>query len=165
MTIALAAFWLAAAAADAVAPNPVADDVQRCRGVTLDADRLACYDRTIAVFAAAREKRELVVVDRTEVRKARRSLFGFTLPSFRIFGGGNDDEREQIKQVDSTVTSASPAGYNQFALVLADGSVWQTTEASSSFRPRAGDKITVRRTAFGYSAKSGYGVASVRRTR
>lgn len=164
MSIAIAIAWLTAPATPA--PNAVADAVQSCRAVASDAERLVCYDRTVAALADARDKRELVVVDRTEVRKARRSLFGFTLPSFKIFGGGaDDDEREQIKQIDTTVSSAAPAGYNQFALVLADGSAWQTIEASSSFRPRPGDKITVKRTAFGYSAKSGYGLASVRRTR
>lgn len=59
-----------------------------CAAIKADAERLACYDRTVAALGKAEEAKEIVVTDREQMREARRSLFGFRLPSLRIFGSG-----------------------------------------------------------------------------
>ena len=43
--------------------------------------RLACYDREARAAKGAIAAREVGVLDRAEVRRTRRSLFGFSVPS------------------------------------------------------------------------------------
>jgi len=74
-----------------------------CRGLTDSAQRLACFDRESAAMDQAITAKNLVVVDREQANAARRSLFGFSLPSFGGLLGGDEDE---VKQIDSTVASA-----------------------------------------------------------
>lgn len=159
---------LALASADVTPPsNALIDAVESCRAIPDNAARLACFDRTTSAIADARARRELLITDRAQVRKARRSLFGFTIPSFKLFGGSDaDDEAEEaIKQVDGKVAAVAAVGFRQMSLTLEDGTTWQTIEFARSFQPRIGDSITIKRTAFGYTAKSGYGQTGVRRVK
>src|SRR5829696_6737424 len=77
--------------APAQRPQPF-EALVRCRAITGDAERLACFDRAAASLQAAAERRDVVVVDRQQVRESRRRLFGLPLPRLPIFGGGDDDE-------------------------------------------------------------------------
>ena len=62
-----------------------------CRTVTENVARLACYDAQVAKLDEAESRNELVVVDKEQVRKARKGLFGLTLPDLGgVFGGGDD---------------------------------------------------------------------------
>ena len=43
-----------------------------CRAIADSAARLQCYDATVAKVDAAEQRKELVIVDQAEVKKARR---------------------------------------------------------------------------------------------
>lgn len=159
----MSAFLLIAADATP-SSSALIEAVEACRKIVDDPARLACFDRTAAAMADARARRDFLVTDRTQVRKTRRSLFGFAMPSFRLFGGDDkDDAEEDIKQIDSKVASIASSGYDQYSITLEDGSVWQTTERAQTFSPRQGDKIIIWRGPFGFTAKSGYGRVPIRR--
>lgn len=167
LTLISAALAAAAPAPDAPAtvPSTVAA-IDACRAITGDDERLACFDRAAAAFSDARAKREVMVMDKAAVKRTRKSLFGFTLPSFKLFGGSDkDDDADDIKQIESKVASAAPFGYGYYTIQLEEGSTWETTEAVRSFTPRRGDKIKIRRSAFGYMANSGYADVRVRRVK
>lgn len=162
----LAALAVAAPPAEPAAVPATVTAIEACRTVATDGERLACYDRAVAAFADARAKREVMVMDKAAVKRTRKSLFGFTLPSFRLFGGSDkDDEADEIRQIESKVASASPFGYGYYTVQLDEGSVWETTEAVRQFTPRRGDPIKIKRTAFGYMASSGYTQVRVRRVK
>jgi len=86
------------------------------------------------------------VVDQNEIRKARHSLFGFTLPKIPFFSGDNTADEVQ-RQLDSTITAVRPLNNGYYRVVIADnGAVWETTDSSISFDPpRPGQKITILR--------------------
>ena len=112
----------------------------RCRAVTDDAARLQCFDAAAAALDAAAERREVVVVDRAQVRESRRRLFGLALPRLPIFGGGDDDadDAEEIDHVEGVVASASQNGNGQWIVRLQDGAIWvQVDNSSLALRPRA----------------------------
>ena len=118
-----------------------------CRALADSAQRLACFDRETAGIDKALATKDLVVVDREEANAARRSLFGFSMPSFGGLFGGDDD---QVKQLDSTVSKIGRNPEGGWTLTLADGSVWtQTDDAMIVLAPRNGDKVLVRRRALG----------------
>ena len=126
--------------------------VVRCRAITDPAARLACFDQAVAALQAAQERRDLVVVDRQQVREGRRRLFGLALPRIPIFGGGDDDDQDEdaVRSLESTVAGVTQTGYGQYQLTLADGSVWvQTDNNTLAVPPRNGHRVVINRGAMG----------------
>lgn len=154
------------------ASTMLVDQLTDCRAQTVDADRLACFDRTVAAVVDARRKKDIVILDRTEVRKAKTSLFGFSLPSIKLFGGGKDDE--QLKQLVGTMRSSTvlQGGLIRFELgdvstgegTAKDGgntSLWETVE-QVMLPPRRGDTVTIKAGALGSYVATAPGRRSAR---
>src|SRR5690349_7277058 len=99
--------------------------VVRCRAIADSAERLACFDAAAAALQTAQERRDVVIVDRQQVREGRRRLFGLALPRIPIFGGGDDDDHDEdaVRTLESTVSGVAMSG-SQYQVTLADGSVW-----------------------------------------
>lgn len=118
-----------------------------CRNQTNSALRLSCFDREALAVDHAIASHNLVVIDKEKVRQTKRSLFGFSIPSFGGIFGGNEDE---VKQIEGIVKSARLGPEGGWMVVLADGSTWLQTDGSTIvLDPRKGDKITIRRAALG----------------
>lgn len=137
----------------------VVDELLACRNIAADAERLACFDRTATALTTAKEKREIVVVDREGMRRAKRGLFGFSLPKLKLFGGDDDADEPEVTQIDGTVTSVQTASRGGLLLVrLSDGSTWQTTETRTNFSLKDGDDVTIKAGILGsYSIRRGSG--------
>lgn len=148
------AFAAAASAASAqrraAPPTPerpaVLNQLTACRQVTPDAERLACYDRQVAALEAAEAAREIAVVDRQQIRRTRRSLFGLTLPDLGIFGGDRDegDDGAAVNEINSTILAIGTGADGRTTYRLQDNSVWVQTEGRAGF-PRSGEAIRIRR--------------------
>lgn len=151
---AAAGLALMAASATAQTGGAAADRVLRafdaCRQIVPAEERAACFDQSAAALARAVAAREVRIVDRREVDKARRSLFGFTLPNLNIFGGGGDRDAAPFVEINSTVQSARAAENGRAQIVLADegNAVWLTTDPLS-FPPRPGARIRIRKGTLG----------------
>ena len=118
-----------------------------CAAIAADAQRLACYDRTVAALGKAEEAKEIIVTDREQMRQARRSLFGFQLPSLKIFGGGDDEE---LNKIETTISSVSRTYDGSLSLTVADGARWTQTDSRAIVgRIKPGDKVTISRGAMG----------------
>lgn len=133
--------------------------IAACRAVAVD-QRLACYEQTSATLIAARDAREIRIVDRETVKRAKRSLFGFSLPRLNLFGDGKEDPRAEsdtdVKQITSTVTAVQRASSGLWVFNLAEGGMWQSISQSLTFEPRKGDTITIKAGLLGrYTAKVG----------
>lgn len=118
--------------------------LQACRGVTDSAARLACYDKAVAALDAAEKSQEVVIVDRQEVQKARKGLFGFNLPRIGFLAGrdGNADDQADEQQLDDTVTKVQSLPYGKWRVTVASGGVWETLETDSRFTdPRPGAAV------------------------
>ncbi len=125
--IAAVALSLLAVPAQAQADDaPRAESLKRlveCRAIADGVERLACFDREVAAIDAAEAANELVVVDREQIRKTRRTLFGLSLPDLGIFGGGSGDgeEEEGVSQIESTIKLADRGSYGRWILTLETG--------------------------------------------
>jgi hypothetical protein len=143
---ALAALSTAAVAKDPPKQSPLVGALQACQAIADPGARLACYDKEAGALVTATTKGDVAVVDRSEVRKARKSLFGFAMPKIPFFSG--DDSTDVVSDtLESTVKSASGIGYGKFRMTIAEGNaVWETTESYGTMRdPRVGDKIVIKR--------------------
>jgi len=149
----LIAFGIVAAAATLGGPAPAQDRasnaligaVTACRSEQDGAARLRCYDAAAAALAEAESSGKVVVVDREDVRKTRRSLFGFSLPKLPFFSGDDSAESQQ-DEITATVAAAGALGYDKYRVKLEDGALWETTEGSPNVRgPRRGDTVVIKR--------------------
>jgi hypothetical protein len=153
LSIAAVALTMATATAAAQAPQqqrpPILTRLVQCRTIAATAERLACYDREVAAMDAAEASRELVVMDRQQVQRTRRSLFGLALPDLGIFGG-DDDTEEEAARIESTVRSATQNANGKWIIVLADGARWvQVDSRNLAIEPRSGHPVRIRRAVMG----------------
>jgi hypothetical protein len=131
---------------EAATPSKALDDLARCVEIAADAERLACYDRTAKAVVTGQRARDFVVLDRVEVQRAKRSLFGFSLPSIKLFGGGDDEQALKTLTAVMRSSVSLPGGLIRFE--LDDNSVWETTE-QVMLPPRRGDTVTIKAGALG----------------
>lgn len=140
-------------AAEAPAQRPeLFEALVRCRTITEDAARLQCFDAAAAALETAADRREVVMVDRQQVRESRRRLFGLSLPRLPVFGGhdDDDDDQERIDHIESNIVSAHQTEYGRWVVRLEDGSTWvQTDNNLIAGRPRSGQPVRVVRAALG----------------
>ncbi|WP_187334706.1 hypothetical protein [Novosphingopyxis iocasae] len=125
-------------------------DLNSCRSISEDAARLACYDAISTTIVQAEAKGDLKIVDRQQAKQARRSLFGFRLPSISLFRGKDGDE-EDVSEIDSVITAVRPLGGGKYTIrIKQDDATWQTTEASPFFRqPDTGADVHIERGSLG----------------
>lgn len=122
-----------------------------CRAIAAPDARLACFDKAAASLEAAVKAKDVTIVDRQDVRKARRSLFGFTLPNLDLFGGGRaEDKDEAFTEINTTVATARPGNGGRVEIRLADegNAVWQVIDPMP-FPPKPGVKIRIRQGTLG----------------
>ena len=124
-------------------------ELARCKTISDNTQRLACYDQAAAALLAAEEKADIVVVDREEVENTRRSLFGFNLPDISLFRR-HGAKVEQLEKLDGVIASAGADASSQWTFRLQDGSVWHQIDTNELNRPpHPGDAVVIRRAAFG----------------
>ncbi len=123
-----------------------------CRKISDAGERLACFDKTVAAFDTAEQQQQVVVVDKEQVREARRSIFGLNLPHIRLFGGDGTDA--ELSELQGTIRSFNRNADGRLFFVLEDGARWVQTDDSSLVGIRAGTAVTLKRGAMGsYFAK------------
>ena len=121
----------------------------RCRSIADATARLQCFDAAAANLQQAAERRDVVVVDRQQIRESRRRLFGLPLPRLGIFGDDEGDE-DEVRSIESTVASARQGAYGRWIVRLQDGSTWaQTDNHTLASSPRPGQPVRVERGALG----------------
>lgn len=120
----------------------------KCRGIADERARLQCFDAAAAALEQASERHDLVIVDKKQMRETRRTLFGLEIPRLKLFGGS--DEGDEVKSIESTVSTAYQNENGQWVVRLEDGSTWvQTDHNSIAITPRKGTKVVVAKAALG----------------
>jgi hypothetical protein len=149
----------AALAAPALAQNPPAATTGRadalktlsaCRTITEDQARLACYDAAARGVDEAESRGELVVMDRGQVRDAKRSLFGFDTSALNIFDRGGGDARVEVDNVTLTVDRAYRGEGGRWVMVMTDGQVWRQIDSNGPYNPpKHGSEARIRKASLG----------------
>ncbi len=119
----------------------------QCRTIADDPARLACFDSRSAELDAATVRRDIVVMDRNQVRDTRRTLFGLAVPKLAILDANEADE---VKQIEGVVKRARRDEDNRWIMSLQDGASWRQIDGHVlGLEPRVGSKVVVRRAALG----------------
>lgn len=132
-----------------------------CRTIGDGAQRLVCFDRTVGDMATATTQKDLVILDRESMRETRKGLFGFSLPRLKLFGGGDEDDKDAVKEIESTISGLRSAKDGFPIFTIADGARWKQTDGRSMF-PKIGQKIKIRAASLGSYMASIDGRAGVR---
>ncbi len=133
-----------AAAKDKLPPAQPAQirELYACRDIADPAARLACFDREVGELSTADQAREITFTDRDTAKKARRGLFGFSFPKLGGIFGGDEDE---VKEIETTIRSASIDRSGKYTLVMEDDAVWVQIDTTKLPRqPKAGQKIKIK---------------------
>jgi hypothetical protein len=129
--------------------SPLVQALAGCRAQTDDAARLRCYDAAAGALTAAAAEGNVVVVDQQDLKQARRSLFGFSLPKLPFFGGDRSAE-DAPEELTAKISSARALGYGKWQVRIEDGAVWETTDSFGNMRePRPGNEVLIKRGALG----------------
>lgn len=144
--------WTGLASAQAPRPADRAAGLKAltdCRAIGEAGARLACFDGAVARLDEAEKAGEVVVLDRSQVRTAKREAFGLRLPSFDLFDRTDTQRLEEVDNLESTIASAGQDGYGRWTVTLANGQTWKQTDSNRLNRARRGDAVTLRRGALG----------------
>jgi len=131
-----------------------------CRKIPDSADRLACFDKAAAELDTAEREQRVVVVDKEQVQQARRSIFGLKLPKIRLFGNG--DDKDELSEVEMTLTSVTRQRDGTIAFTVDDGARWVQTDDKTVVGVKAGGKVTLKRGALGSFFARFHGSTSAR---
>ena len=121
------------------------EEVVNCRTIQDSAQRLACYDRSVAALETAQKSNELYVADKAAMKEARRGLFGFSLPKMKIFG---DEDLGDLDELETTIAGVS-TGQRGYIITLPDGARWMQTDKKYMDRPKVGAKIKIKKAVLG----------------
>ncbi len=134
------------------------DSLMQCRPIADPAKRVACYDSATERLASARADKSIVVVDRADVKEAKRGLFGFAQPVLKIFSGDDDPKDAEIV---ANIKGVKALASGTWRFRLEDGALWETTEAHSGMTdPTVGATVVLSKGVAGsYFAKIGKGRA------
>lgn len=125
-----------------------------CRAQRDTAARAACYDAALDRLQGQVTARQVVIVDHEQVQQDRRTLFGFSgnrgleapkPPKPAAPPRAARASAEDVAEIDSTVTSAQPYGYDGLLIRIATGATWRTTEGGIPVPPKPGTKIHIHR--------------------
>ena len=119
-----------------------------CQSLRDDAQRLACFDREVANVGTANARGDLVVMDRDEVRKTRRSLFGLALPDLGVFGGGSLPG--DADTLETTIRGTRRGGDGKWLFELAEGGRWIQLDSRDFITdPAPGQKVRIKQGSLG----------------
>lgn len=161
LTRSAAAAGLVLVAGAAVMAQPVfegsaslVDGLRACRALTGSGERLACYDEKVGVLLGAVEAGDVRLVDREQVRRTRRQLFGLSMPDVDILKPDAKDEAEDKDSSDlfeTTIASGRQVGPTSWRFTTAEGAVWEINNPPRKIAPmKAGDKVVFKKATFGY---------------
>ncbi|MBX7249613.1 MAG: hypothetical protein K1X35_11305 [Caulobacteraceae bacterium] len=124
--------------------------LSQCRSIADDQARLACYDNAAQGIDEAENRGELVVVDRGQVREAKRSLFGFDTSALNFFDRGSGEARVEVNNVTLTIDRAYRGEGGRWVMVMTDGQVWRQIDSSGPYNPpRHGSTAEIRKASLG----------------
>ncbi len=127
--------------------------LKKCQNIADNTQRLACYDNIIGGFVKASDEGDVQLVNREDVTKTRRRLFGFSMPDLGIFGSGKERKKEdrELKVLESTVTGVRYTRKDSLSFTIEEGgAVWQISNAPSRLRRvKPGDKVEFEKAALG----------------
>lgn len=134
------------------------EELQVCRDLTDDHERLACYDAVVDRSSNGRDRgHESSAEETAAAAPAEPAVADVNLSQEDLFGKNSKEveravaeatDAERIDSLSATVTKLQKYGYDKVLITLDNGQVWKQIDASS-LRLRVGDTVDIERAALG----------------
>ena len=126
-----------------VSNTPLIGKLETCTAITDDAERLACFDREVGALGGATADGAVRVVETDDIKKARKKLFGYSLPNVGLFASDGEEDEEASKRLTSTVTKVRQVSSKEWHFWIKEGNAkWRVKSTSVRFRaPKVGDEV------------------------
>jgi hypothetical protein len=149
LAIAIALTLTAGGALAQTAPEPdVIKALKACSAIKADGERLACYDKAAQSVTKAQETGDVIIIDKTSARAARRQAFGLNLPTLSILDRGAD--KAETETLQAVIATARMDAEGRLVMTLEDGAVWrQIDDQSLGKPPKPGATVEIRKAAMG----------------
>ena len=133
------------ATAQEAAPPAAYQSVLDCRTVAEPTARLACFDATVAGFAAATASQNVIVVAKEEVERRERERFG--APAVPALAGSDG---QALDDLETTVAAIRYTPFGKLVIGLPDGATWEQIDSRELARePRVGTPVKLRKATLG----------------
>lgn len=128
------------------------EGLRSCRAIAGPAEKAACYDAKAGALLGAIEAGDVRLVDREEVRKTRRQLFGLTLPETELLKpDARDEAAESSDLFETTIASGRQTGPGTWRFTTVEGATWEINNPPRKLAPiAAGDKVVFKKASLGY---------------
>jgi hypothetical protein len=128
------------------------ENLRGCRGIAEAEARAACYDANVGTLLVAIDTGEVRLVDREQVRKTRRQLFGLAMPETELLKPDEKDKAEEDSGLfETTISSARQIGPANWRFTTAEGAVWEINNPPRKIAPiAAGDRVVFKKASLGY---------------
>lgn len=126
------------ATGDATQPLPA--HIEACVALRRDSERLACYDKAVAIMRAGSE---------SAPPPSAENMFGASSEIAQSAGSHAAVKREELQQISGLVTSLRRGDDGMIQLELDNGQVWRQQDAEVRLMVETGDKVTVIRASMG----------------
>ena len=137
------------ASSEAAARADILGELKTCQLLEDDAERLACFDTKVGSLVAASEAGDVRLVDREDVRRTRRQLFGFSVPNVGILEGDEDD-REATDTLTTTITSVRYRPRRAAEFTTAEGARWEIFKVPARLADiEPGDEVEFKKASLG----------------
>ena len=130
----------------------VIDGLRACRAITDETQRLACYDNAANAVIASVDTGEVRVVDREEVRKTRRQLFGINMPDIDILkDDGKDGDGPVSDLFETVIADGRQTSPTSWRFTTVEGAVWEINNPTRKIASiKSGDKVVFKKASLGY---------------
>lgn len=128
-------------AAAAQAPKALLD----CTAILSDAERLACYDKTVKAFSS--EAR--IVAERREAQAGKLAAAAAVAAAAQKADTFGRASESRIESVDSTLREMLTDNTGKSVFILENGQIWRQADGFRVPNVRPGTAITIRRGAMG----------------
>lgn len=126
------------------------NDLRNCHAIANEEARLACYDTKVSTIIAASDAGDVTIVDRDDISRTRRQLFGFTVPNIGIFKDDNED-KEAAELLETIITSARRVSEKTWRFTTAEDAVWEINNAPARLASiKSGEPVSFKKASFGF---------------
>lgn len=131
-------------------PVDFVQDLKTCRDIVDEDRRLACYDAKVAAIVVASDAGDVTIVDRDDMVRTRRQLFGFNVPNLGILKDDTSDT-EAGELLETSVTSARRLSSKTWRFTTAEGAIWEINNAPPRLASiKSGDAVQFKKAALGF---------------
>ena len=122
------------------APEALPAQLEACAALSRDTERLTCYDKAIAAIRRG---------DAPGKELSAENMFGASAGIAEPVKGEDAVKREELRQIQGTVTSLRNTDDGMIIVELDNGQVWRQQDANVRLMVSKGDTVTVVRASLG----------------